>query len=139
MFKGKFEDVVLSQEGFLRGPFGSALKKSLYVPKTEETYKVYEQSVVLQQDKTLGEYYISKDYFENSLSKFEVKTGDFLISCSGVNYGAIYQLKGNIEKGVINQALLRVRINPDLVDENFFLYYFRTWLKPDKEKTQIVL
>lgn len=33
---------------FLRGPFGSALKKSLFVPKTDKTYKVYEQSTVLE-------------------------------------------------------------------------------------------
>lgn len=128
MFKGIFEDIVLPQEGFLRGPFGSTLKKSLFIPKAEDTYKVYEQSVVLQEDKTLGKYYVSKEYFENNLSRFEVKSGDFLISCSGVNYGAIYQLKGDIEKGVINQALLRVRINPNIVDENYFLYYFRAYI-----------
>ena len=128
MFKGKFEDIVLPHEGFLRGPFGSALKKSLFVPKAEDTYKVYEQSVVLQEDKTLGEYYISKKYFEENLSRFEVKSGDFLVSCSGVNYGAIYQLKGEIDKGVINQALLRIRINPEIVDENYFLYYFRAYI-----------
>ena len=128
MFKGKFEDIVLLHEGFLRGPFGSALKKSLFVPKAEDTYKVYEQSVVLQEDKTLGEYYISKKYFEENLSRFEVKSGDFLVSCSGVNYGAIYQLKGEIDKGVINQALLRIRINPEIVDENYFLYYFRAYI-----------
>lgn len=128
MFKGKFEDIVLPHEGFLRGPFGSALKKSLFVPKAEDTYKVYEQSVVLQEDKTLGEYYISKKYFEENLSRFEVKSGDFLVSCSGVNYGAIYQLKGEIDKGVINQALLRIRINPQIVDENYFLYYFKAYI-----------
>ena len=41
MFKGKFENIVLPNEGFLRGPFGSALKKSLFVPMAEDTYKVY--------------------------------------------------------------------------------------------------
>lgn len=128
MFKGKFEDIVLPQEGFLRGPFGSALKKSLFVPKSEDAYKVYEQSVVLQADKSLGEYYISKEYFEENLSRFEVKSGDFLVSCSGVNYGAIYQLNGKIDKGVINQALLRIRINPQIVDEKYFLYYFRAYI-----------
>lgn len=128
MFKGKFEDIVLPKEGFLRGPFGSALKKSLFVPKSNNTYKVYEQGVVLQQDKNVGEYYISKEYFEESLQRFEVKTGDFLVSCSGVNYGAIYQLKGEIEKGVINQALLRIRLNNEIIDDNYFLYYFKAYI-----------
>lgn len=128
MFKGKFKDIVREEDGFLRGPFGSALKKSLFVPKGDNTYKVYEQSVVLEQNKELGNYYISKEYFENTLSKFNVQSGDFLVSCSGVNYGAIYQLKGEIEQGVINQALLRIRLNTDIVDENYFLYYFREYI-----------
>ena len=63
MYKCKFEDIVLQPDGFLRGPFGSALKKSLFVSKSEDAYKVYEQSVVLQQDKTLGSYYISNSTF----------------------------------------------------------------------------
>lgn len=128
MFKGKFEDIVQTEDGFLRGPFGSALKKSLFVPKGKSTYKVYEQSVVLQQDKHLGRYYISKRYFDEAMSRFEVKSGDFLVSCSGVNYGAIYQLKGVIEKGIINQALLRIRLNHEVVDDNYFLYYFRAYI-----------
>ena len=128
MFKGVFSDIVIKKDGFLRGPFGSALKKSIFVPKSDDTYKVYEQSVVLEKNKELGNYHISKEYFENSLSNFEVKSGDFLVSCSGVNYGEIYELEGEIEKGVINQALLRIRINEEFVDRNFFLYYFRAYI-----------
>lgn len=128
MFKGKFEEIVLPKDGFLRGPFGSALKKSLFVKKSDSAYKVYEQSVVLQQDKSLGNYYISREYFEREMSRFEVKSGDFLVSCSGVNYGAIFQLRGEIDKGVINQALLRIRINQELVDANYFLYYFKSYI-----------
>lgn len=128
MFKGKFIDIVNQEDGFLRGPFGSALKKSLFVPKGTDTYKVYEQGVVLNQNKDIGNYFISKEYFENNLKRFEVKSGDFLVSCSGVNYGAIYHLTGEIEKGVINQALLRIRLNSDIVDENYFLYYFKSYI-----------
>lgn len=128
MNKYKFNDIVLKKGGFLRGPFGSALKKSLFVPKSAEAYKVYEQSVVLEKNKDLGNYYISKEYFESKLKNFEVKSGDFLVSCSGVNYGEIYALEGKIEKGVINQALLRIRINEKIIDRNYFLYYFRTYI-----------
>ena len=48
----------------------------------------------------------------------------FLVSCSGVNYGAIYHLQEPFEKGVINQALLIIRINPELVDYDYFYYLF---------------
>ena len=70
--KYKFSQIVSEKDGFLRGPFGSALKKSLFVPKGEDTYKVYEQCVPLEQNQNLGKYYISKEYFDNSLSKFSV-------------------------------------------------------------------
>ncbi len=123
--KYKFSQIVSEKDGFLRGPFGSALKKSLFVPKGEDTYKVYEQCVPLEQNQNLGKYYISKEYFDNSLSKFSVKPGDFLISCSGVNYGAIIELKSPVEQGVINQALLRVRLNSNIIDSNYFLYLFK--------------
>lgn len=120
----KFKDICLDN-GFIRGPFGSALKKSLFVPKSEDTYKVYEQCVPLEQDKSKGNYYITGDYFRKSLRRFEVKHNDFLVSCSGVNYGAIYHLTEPFEKGVINQALLIIRVNDKIVDYNYFKYLFR--------------
>jgi type I restriction enzyme, S subunit len=101
-----FEDIVAKKDGFLRGPFGGDLKKEIFVPKSEGVYKVYEQGVVLNQDQSIGRYYITKDYFDKKMSRFEVREKDFLVSCSGVNYGAIYQLRENIEHGIINQALL---------------------------------
>lgn len=122
--KYKLKDICI-EKGFIRGPFGSALKKSLFVPKGPDTYKVYEQCVPLEQDKNAGEYYIAGEYFRKSLRRFEVKNNDFLISCSGVNYGAIYHLQEPFEKGVINQALLIIRVNDTMVDHNYFKYLFR--------------
>lgn len=125
--KYKFKDIC-QDKGFVRGPFGSALKKSLFVPKGEDTYKVYEQCVPLEQDKNGGHYYVSGDYFRKSLQRFEVRHNDFLVSCSGVNYGAIYHLQEPFEKGVINQALLIIRINDSIVDYNYFKYLFQVVL-----------
>ena len=118
---------VLLPNGMIRGPFGSALKKSLLVNKAENTYKVYEQGVVLEQNKSVGNYYITADYFKK-MQRFAVKENDFLVSCSGMNYGAIYQLRGDFEYGVINQALLIIRVNPEIVDYNYFLYYFKIYI-----------
>lgn len=122
--KYKFKDICIDK-GFIRGPFGSALKKSLFVPKGKDTYKVYEQCVPLEQNKYGGNYYIPGDYFRKSLSRFEVKHNDFLVSCSGVNYGAIYHLQEPFERGVINQALLIIRIDNTIVDYKYFKYLFR--------------
>ena len=124
----KLKDICL-ENGFIRGPFGSTLKKDLFVEKDEDAYKVYEQCVPLEQDKNKGKYYISGEYFREKLSRFEVKNNDFLISCSGVNYGAIYHLKEPFEKGIINQALLIIRVNPGIVDYNYFKYLFNILLK----------
>lgn len=124
----KLKDICLDK-GFIRGPFGSALKKDLFISKCANAYKVYEQCVPLEQDKYKGHYYISKEYFESNLKRFEVKNNDFLISCSGVNYGAIYHLEEPFEKGVINQALLIIRVNPEIVDYNYFKYLFNIILK----------
>lgn len=123
----KFRDIC-EKNGMVRGPFGSALKKSLFVPKGSDTYKVYEQCVPLEQDKNSGHYYISGDYFRQSLKRFEVRDNDFLVSCSGVNYGAIYHLQAPFERGVINQALLIIRVDSSLVDYNYFKYLFRAIL-----------
>lgn len=121
----KFSDIVLQKSGFLRGPFGGDLKKEIFVEKSSTTYKVYEQGVVLNSDKSIGRYYISEEDYKNKLHKFSVQDRDFLVSCSGVNMGAIYQLKSPFERGIINQALLRIRLNNELIDDNYFFYLFK--------------
>ena len=124
--KIKLGDAILPH-GMIRGPFGSALKKSLLVSKSENNYKVYEQGVVLEKNSSVGNYYVTSDYF-NKMKRFAVQENDFLVSCSGVNYGAVYQIKGNFEPGIINQALLILRINPVIADYNYFLYYFKSFI-----------
>lgn len=119
-----FEDIVSKNKGFLRGPFGGSLKKEIFVPKGDNTYKVYEQGVVLRKNIEIGDYYIKEDYFNQTMYRFEVSPKDFLVSCSGANYGAIYQMPEGIEKGIINQALLRIRLNNKLIDDNYFDYFF---------------
>ena len=119
-----FEDIVNKNKGFLRGPFGGSLKKEIFVPKGENTYKVYEQGVVLRKNIEIGDYYIKEEYFNQTMYRFEVCPKDFLVSCSGANYGAIFQMPENIETGIINQALLRIRLNNKLINDKYFDYFF---------------
>ena len=126
MTKVNFEEIVAKGDGFLRGPFGGDLKKEIFVPKSDGVYKVYEQGVVLNQDDRIGRYYITNDYFQRKMSRFEVRPKDILVSCSGVNYGAIYQLGENIESGIINQALLRIRLDRNKILDDYFIYLFRS-------------
>ncbi len=104
-----------------RGPFGSAIKKEFFVPKG---IKVYEQKNAIYKSAMMGDYYISNEKFKE-LSGFEVKAGDYIVSCSGT-IGKIYRLPKNAEKGVINQALLRIKISEKLLEHNFFLNIFES-------------
>lgn len=118
-----WEDILKNKkDSFKRGPFGSALKKSMFV---SEGYKVYEQYCPINDDCSYARYFITEDKF-NEMKSFEVLDGDFLISCSGVSLGRITQVPKNSAKGIINQALLRVRINNEVYLDSFFKLLFRS-------------
>jgi type I restriction enzyme M protein len=107
IYNGKWDFVELGEVcEFVRGPFGGTLKKEIFV---EKGYKVYEQKHAIQNNFKIGEYYINFDKFQE-MERFEVKTGDLIISCSGT-MGRIAIVPQNIEKGIINQALLK--LTPD--------------------------
>lgn len=112
---------------FKKDPFGSALTKSMFVPKSEDTVKVYEQQHAINKKHTLGTYYITREYFEDSMSGFEVQPGDIIVSCAGT-IGETYIMPEDMEQGIINQALMRVSLIPSIYDK-FFLYYFDYGLK----------
>jgi len=112
---------------FKKGPFGSALTKAMFVPKSDDTVKVYEQQHAIQKNSELGIYYITREYFDDKMSGFEVLPGDIIVSCAGT-IGETYILPDEIEQGIINQALMRVSLVPS-VNKRFFQYYFDANLK----------
>lgn len=107
---------------FKRGPFGSSLKKDMFV---DSGYKVYEQYCPINDDCSFERYYITNELYEN-LKTFAVKANDYLISCSGATLGRITQVPEDFKEGIINQALLRVRINHEYLDGAFFKLLFRS-------------
>lgn len=128
MSKMLFADLLVVKDGLIKGPFGGDIKKSLFVPKGKDTLKVYEQGVVLKNDINYGTYYISKEHFDSKLQRFEVKTGDLLMTGAGT-LGEIITVPENAPKGVINQALLRIRLNQNVISTTFFKYYFKYYIK----------
>ena len=124
MSKLFFKDLLIEKDGIIKGPFGGDIKKSLFVPKTDSTYKVYEQGIALKKDISYGEYYISEEHFQKSLSRFEVKQGDILMTGAGT-LGELFVVPKNYPRGVINQALLRIRLNEDVIDKIYFKYFFK--------------
>ena len=103
----------------VRGPFGSALKKEFFVEPNSNTYKVYEQKHAIQKDAKIGSYYVTEEKFKE-LSRFEVKSGDIIMSCSGT-IGELFIIPPNAEKGLMNQALLKFTLNNQIY-KRFFLF-----------------
>lgn len=128
MSKMLFDNLLQKKDGLIKGPFGGDIKKSLFVPKTDDAYKVYEQGVVLKNDVQFGDYYISKEHFEKSLKRFEVKSGDILMTGAGT-LGKLFYVPEIHPKGVINQALLRIRLNESIITPSFFKYYFKYYIE----------
>lgn len=120
----RFNDLLVAKDGMIKGPFGGDIKKSLFVTKGPNTYKVLEQSVVLNKDITLGNYYLDSEYVEKKLKRFIVKDGDILITGAGT-LGQIFEVNNLIEPAVINQALIRIRLNANIVNKKYFKYYFK--------------
>ena len=112
---------------YKKGPFGSALTKSMFVPKSNKAIKVYEQKNAIQKNANIGNYYITKEYFEAKMEGFEVLPGDIIVSCAGT-IGETYVLPDDIEQGIINQALMRMRIFSPLFIP-YFLVFFDVVLK----------
>jgi type I restriction enzyme S subunit len=116
----KFEELLDAKEGVRRGPFGSALKKDLFVDSSD--YVVYEQQNAIY-DQYETRYNITEEKF-NELKKFEILPGDYIMSGAGT-IGRISEVPSGIKRGVFNQALIRFRINPEVTNKEYFLTYMR--------------
>ncbi len=107
---------------YKKGPFGSTLKKDIFVPRDETSIKVYEQQNAINKDWTLERYFITKEYAQK-LSRFKVEGGDIIVSCAGT-IGEIYELPVDAESGIINQALMKIKVNESIVDKKMFMLLF---------------
>ncbi|MDH4262202.1 MAG: restriction endonuclease subunit S [Spirochaetia bacterium] len=110
-----------------RGPFGSSITKSMFIPKSQHSTKVYEQKNAIYKDYSIGSYYINIDIHKN-LKYFLTGPGDIIISCAGT-IGETYILPSEAPKGIINQALLKIRLNNKIVCNQFFLKVFKSQTK----------
>ena len=106
---------------YRKGPFGSSLTKSMFVTKSNQSVKVYEQKNAIQKDFLLGDYYISKEKFE-AMQSFIAKPNDIIVSCAGT-IGETYLLPLDAPVGIINQALMRVTLF-DLSMAEYWQMYF---------------
>lgn len=100
----KFDHIAENSKNALKaGPFGSALKKSMYV---EKGFKIYGQEQVISGDENHGDYYVDKEKF-NSLESCAIKPGDILISLVGT-IGKVLVLSKQCQPGIINPRLVKL-------------------------------
>ncbi|MEB7954406.1 N-6 DNA methylase [Enterococcus faecalis] len=116
--ESKYELVELQSmcKQIIRGPFGSDVKKSLYVDKG---IKVYTQGNVINNDFNLGDYYVTEEYFTEKLSKFEIHHKDILMTCAGT-LGKIALVPNDIARGIVNSVLTIFRVDETKVIPEYF-------------------
>ena len=91
------------------GPFGSALKKNIYV---DSGIKVYAQENVFNNDFSIGNYYITEEKYKE-LQTCELFPGDVVLSMMGT-VGACAIFPKNAEKGIMNSHLLRLQFGDEI-------------------------
>ena len=101
------------------GPFGSSLTKDRYVP---DGYKIYGQEQVIRGDSSFGDYFITKEHY-NELKSNSVKPGDVLISLVGT-FGNVLVIPKGAQEGIINPRLVRLSFNEMVIAPKFFEYFF---------------
>lgn len=116
-------------EGIKIGPFGSALKSEMLV---DEGYKVYGQENLIKDNFNLGQRFISEEKFKE-LKVYEIAEKDVLISMMGT-VGKCKVVPANIQKGIMDSHLIRVRFN-----ENIILPEFATYLIQDSNYIKVQL
>ena len=110
---------LMGDKGYIRGPFGSALKRA---ELKESGIPVYEQQHAIEGIRTFR-YFIDDDKY-SELRRFTVEANDLIISCSGT-VGRISVIQDDDPKGIISQALLILRPDTSKVLPHY-LYYFLT-------------
>lgn len=113
---------------FVRGPFGGSLKKEIFV---KNGLVVYEQSHAIYEDFSKFRYRITKEKFEE-MKRFEVKPHDLIMSCSGT-MGKTAIVPVGAEKGIINQALLKLTPHP-----NLNVRFLKLWMDSNDFQIQLL-
>lgn len=111
---------LLDEQGYIRGPFGSSLRRA---ELKSEGIPVYEQQHIIDNHRNFRFFIDDEKYQE--MSRFTVKENDILISCSGT-VGETTIISKDDPKGIISQAILTLRVNPKKILSKFLQYFLRS-------------
>ncbi|HFD1768621.1 TPA: restriction endonuclease subunit S [Enterococcus faecium] len=85
---------------------------------------MYEQGNAIRKTVEYGDYWLPKSDYQR-LEGFAVKARDIIVSCAGT-IGETFVIPKDAPEGVINQALLRLTLNHEIIDEQYFLLMFKS-------------
>jgi type I restriction enzyme, S subunit len=111
---------LLGEKGYIRGPFGSSLKRG---EMKDAGIPVYEQQHAINNSRAF-KFFIDDKKF-NEMKRFMVKENDLIVSCSGT-IGRISIIRPQDPTGIISQALLILRPNNAKILPEYLRYYFST-------------
>ncbi len=111
---------LLQEKGYIRGPFGSSLKRKEL--KTSGI-PVYEQQHAIYGTRDFR-YYIDNQKYQE-MKRFAIQPKDLIISCSGT-IGKVGIISQEDKKGIISQALLILRVNDKIVLPEYLYYFFKS-------------
>ena len=107
----------MGKDGIKIGPFGSSLKLDLMV---ESGYKVYGQENVIESNFELGHRFIDENKFHEMIG-YELQSGDIIVTMMGTT-GLAKIVPSDIQKGIMDSHLVRIRINAEIC-HNYFLEF----------------
>ena len=107
--------------GFVRGPFGGSLKKSIFV---QDGYAVYEQRHAIYNQFDDVRYFIDEAKFKE-MKRFELSPNDLIMSCSGT-MGRVAIVPAGIKRGIINQALLKLTPTTNITSA-----FLKSWMESE--------
>lgn len=115
----KIKYVLEDKAGIKVGPFGSSLSDKIVYDNGD--IRVYGQWNVIAQNFNMDRNFINNEDF-TSLMNYEVLPGDVLISMMGT-IGRCIEVPNDIQKGIMDSHIIKVRLN-DLMNVEYFCYFY---------------
>lgn len=115
----KIKHILNEKNGIKVGPFGSSLTDKVVYDSGD--IKVYGQWNVIDKDFSIDRNFINNEDF-SSLSNYEVLPGDVLISMMGT-IGRCLEVPINIQKGIMDSHIIKVRLG-EKMDVEYFCYFY---------------
>lgn len=107
--------------GYKAGPFGSSLITSNLL--SEGNILVYTPEHIANMTANMSNNLYLPEIRKEEMSQFIVQSGDLIFPIVG-SLGRAMFVSDEMPEGIINQRLAKFRLNENMIEKNFFMYYF---------------